>query len=244
MAEKNKKTMMNINEIHLNPKNLRKHNERSIESKVEALRTFGQQQPIVIDGNNIVLAGNGRLLAAQKLNWKEIWVTVSDLKGSSAIAYAIADNRTSEFSEWEYEDLGKAIKDLLNEGFDTKSISFEEFEFQPLLDYSVTSPIATTFDTTMSFSDNDFVDKPKPKKKKTFDTPPQIIPETSSLQEKREAINNANVTNNSTTILVTVSQQAVINRAVNLIRMLRQDDSLTIGECLEIICERYASDNE
>jgi len=54
------------------PANVRKHNERNLTAIAASLRRFGQQKPIIIDGDNIVRAGNGTLAAAKKLGWQTI----------------------------------------------------------------------------------------------------------------------------------------------------------------------------
>ena len=102
-----------IAELSNDPANARKHDDRNIGSIVASLRRFGQQKPIVIDMNNIVRAGNGTLEAARRLGWDSIDCVKTDLKGSDAIAYAIADNRTSELAEWDSEVLAAQLNGLL-----------------------------------------------------------------------------------------------------------------------------------
>jgi ParB family chromosome partitioning protein len=104
-----------ISELSNDPANARKHDDRNIESIVASLRRFGQQKPIVIDMNNIVRAGNGTLEAARRLGWDSIDCVRTDLKGSDAIAYAIADNRTSELAEWDSDVLAAQLNGLLTD---------------------------------------------------------------------------------------------------------------------------------
>ena len=103
----------NINELSQDPANARKHDERNIESIVASLRRFGQQKPIVIDSSNVVRAGNGTLEAAKQLGWESIECVETSLKGSDAISYAIADNRTAELAEWDDEVLSAQLNGLL-----------------------------------------------------------------------------------------------------------------------------------
>jgi DNA modification methylase len=102
-----------IAELSNDPANARKHDDRNIESIVASLRRFGQQKPIVIDMNNIVRAGNGTLEAARRLGWDSIDCVKTDLKGSDAIAYAIADNRTAELAKWDDDILAAQLNGLL-----------------------------------------------------------------------------------------------------------------------------------
>lgn len=104
-----------VADLSNDPANARKHNETNIAAIVASLRRFGQQKPIVIDSNNVVRAGNGTLEAARQLGWDSIQCVVTSLKGSDAIAYAIADNRTAELAEWDDEILAAQLNGLLSE---------------------------------------------------------------------------------------------------------------------------------
>jgi len=94
-----------LNSVHLDPSNVRKHNERNLETIAASLQRFGQQKPIVVDAKGIIRAGNGTYAAAKSLGWKEIGIVRTKLEGAEAIAYAIADNRTAELAEWDIADL-------------------------------------------------------------------------------------------------------------------------------------------
>jgi site-specific DNA-methyltransferase (adenine-specific) len=98
-----------IEELTADPANVRKHNAKNLKAIEASLRRFGQQKPIVVDGDGIVRAGNGTLAAAQQLGWKQIDVVRTELKGAEATAYAIADNRTAELAEWDEEALAQQL---------------------------------------------------------------------------------------------------------------------------------------
>jgi ParB-like chromosome segregation protein Spo0J len=126
-----------IAEMSNDPANARKHDDRNIDSIVASLRRFGQQKPIVIDMNNIVRAGNGTLEAARRLGWDFIDCVKTDLKGSDAIAYAIADNRTSELAEWDSEVLAAQLNGLLTDNEELANaagFTAEEIEAMGLID--------------------------------------------------------------------------------------------------------------
>lgn len=101
-----------ISKLVGDPANARKHGERNIETIVQSLNRFGQQKPIVVDSSFCVRAGNGTLEAARSLGWTHIDCVVTDLKGSDAIAYAIADNRTAELAEWDSGVLAATLEGL------------------------------------------------------------------------------------------------------------------------------------
>jgi hypothetical protein len=92
--------------------NVREHNDRNLSAIKASLEKFGQQKPIVVDGEGVVVAGNGTLEAARQLGWKNIEVVRTKLKGADAVAYAIADNRTAELAVWNEEKLAKALETL------------------------------------------------------------------------------------------------------------------------------------
>jgi DNA modification methylase len=125
-----KAELVPIDSISLDPANLRRHPTRNLAAIVESLKRFGQQRPILVDAAGIVRAGNGTLMAAKQLGYKEIEIIRSGLKGSEATAYAIADNRTAELAEWETDALAQTLSALQMEdkelfeatGFDAKEL--------------------------------------------------------------------------------------------------------------------------
>lgn len=95
-----------IEDLHADPANLRKHPERSIRAIKASLARFGQRKPIVVDAGGVTIAGAGTLEAARQLGWSHIAaVRYEDLTGAERTAFAIADNRTAELSEWDADGL-------------------------------------------------------------------------------------------------------------------------------------------
>jgi DNA modification methylase len=119
-----------VADLSADPANARKHDDRNIDSIIASLRRFGQQKPIVIDASKVVRAGSGTLEAAKRIGWETIECVKTDLKGSDAIAYAIADNRTAELAEWDSDILAAQLSGLLTDdealanaaGFSTEEI--------------------------------------------------------------------------------------------------------------------------
>lgn len=122
-----------IADLHYDPANVRKHNERNLQVIRSSLARFGQQRPILVDGSNVVRAGNGTLQAARELGWESILCVRTDLTGSEAIAYAIADNRSAELAEWEDGLLGQQLQGLLDDGIDLDAVGFSEDEIDALV---------------------------------------------------------------------------------------------------------------
>jgi hypothetical protein len=124
-----------IDDLVHDPANVRTHNRRNIDALKASLARFGQQKPIVLDANGVVRAGNGTLEAARALGWENVWAVRSDLDGVEMTAYAIADNRTSELAEWDYEALGGVLR-AMDEGEDTsnaQSLGWQAHELQNIL---------------------------------------------------------------------------------------------------------------
>lgn len=99
--------------LTFDPHNVREHDERNVEAIKESLIRFGQQKPIVVDGDGVVIAGNGTLGAAKMLGWTHIDIVRTKLTGEEAVAFAIADNRTAELARWDDQGLA-AVLDSLN----------------------------------------------------------------------------------------------------------------------------------
>ena len=108
------------------PNNARKHDKKNLMAIKGSLIKFGQQKPIVVDHDNIVIAGNGTLQVASDLGWTEIDIVRSDLKGFNATAYALADNRTSELADWDNDILNATLEALKKIDFDLPAIGFDE----------------------------------------------------------------------------------------------------------------------
>jgi ParB-like chromosome segregation protein Spo0J len=123
-----------VAELTQDPNNARTHDEKNIESIKRSLQEFGQQKPIVVNTESEVVAGNGTLAAAADLGWKNIAVVVTDLVGSSATAYAIADNRTAELAAWDEDALADTLEALRNDGdLDELITGFSKEEIEAMI---------------------------------------------------------------------------------------------------------------
>jgi hypothetical protein len=122
-----------LSELHEDPANVRSHPDRNIETIKASLLKFGQQKPIVVRENGIVIAGNGTLRAAKDLGWKTLEVVRTALQSTDATAYAIADNRTAELATWEYKELSDMVRALQAEEFDLSVLGWSEDELRAML---------------------------------------------------------------------------------------------------------------
>ena len=122
-----------IEDISQDPANVRRHGERNLAAIVASLRKFGQQKPIVVNADGIILAGNGTYEAAKRLGWEKIDVVRSTLKGADATGFAIADNRTAELAEWDETGLAETLRALQSEDFDVEAAGWRDDEIDALI---------------------------------------------------------------------------------------------------------------
>lgn len=115
-----------IASLQLDDRNARVHSEKNLKAIAGSLSTFGQRRPIVV-WNNVVIAGNGTLQAAQSIGWSEIDIVrvPADWDIDKARAYALADNRTAELADWDAEILANHLIELDAVGYEIGDWGFE-----------------------------------------------------------------------------------------------------------------------
>lgn len=125
---------VSIDDLSPDPSNVRRHGEKNIAAVKASLRKFGQQIPIVVNRDGIILAGNARYEAAKALGWETIAVVRSELTGYEAAAFAIADNRTGELAEWDETGLAETLRALQSEDFALENVGFDDADLDSLLE--------------------------------------------------------------------------------------------------------------
>lgn len=121
--------VVKIDSLKNDPANPRKHNEKNIQAIAASLKEFGQQRPLVVTSDGIVVAGNGTLDAAKSLGWGEIAVhelPFDDLE--RARAYAIADNRAGDLSSWNEQVLYDALNSLDDSILESTGFNFSDLD--------------------------------------------------------------------------------------------------------------------
>ena len=100
---------VSIKDIHPYEKNPRR-NDDAVEAVANSIKEFGWRQPIVVDKDNVIIAGHTRWKAAKKLKLKTVPVLVADdLSEEQVRAYRIADNSTGELATWDFDILGDIL---------------------------------------------------------------------------------------------------------------------------------------
>ena len=104
-----------VADLHPDPRNARVHSKQQIRQIARSIQSFGFNVPVLIDSNNQILAGHGRVEAAKSLGLTQIPViTLNYLTTEQARAFAIADNRLTENATWNEALLGEIFLELSN----------------------------------------------------------------------------------------------------------------------------------
>ncbi len=121
-----------------NPRN----NDGAVEKVASSIENFGFKVPIVVDGDNEIIAGHTRLKAAKKLGMDEVpCIVADDLSDGQIKAFRLADNRVAEFAEWDFNQLGAELAEL-------DDWEMSDFGFEDMID-------GDDFGTEFDLPDND-----------------------------------------------------------------------------------------
>ena len=124
----------------LNPygNNSRTHSDDQIKQIVASIKEFGFTNPILIDENDVIIAGHGRLLAAKNLSMDEVpTITLTGLTDEQKIAYVIADNKLALNAGWDNEKLVSELKNLMDLDYDLGLTGFDPEEIEDLMPVEV-----------------------------------------------------------------------------------------------------------
>lgn len=116
---------LNTGELIPYEKNAKQHPPEQVEHIANSIKEFGFRQPLVIDADNVVIIGHGRLLAAKRLGLDKVpCIRVDDLSEEQIKALRLADNKLNE-SEWDFDLLEEELAGLqLN--FDMSEFGFDD----------------------------------------------------------------------------------------------------------------------
>lgn len=106
-------------------KNNPRHNDKAVEFVANSLRQFGWKQPIVIDEKYEIVAGHTRWKAAKMLGMETVpCVMADDLTPEQVQAYRLADNKTAEMADWDFDLLEQELNDIDPAMFDMADFGF------------------------------------------------------------------------------------------------------------------------
>lgn len=122
-------------------RNARTHSDQQIAQIAASMAEFGFVNPILIGDDNVIIAGHGRLMAAQRLGMSEAPVIVlGHLTAAQRRALVIADNKIGENAGWDEAQLSLELQALLSDGFDLGLLGIPEDELDALLAEAEGSP--------------------------------------------------------------------------------------------------------
>jgi hypothetical protein len=123
--------------LKLDPHNPRVHSKKQIEQIARSIRAFGFNVPILINAQNKILAGHGRILACRQLGWSEVpTIMLEHLTPEQAQAFLIADNKLTENASWDEQLLAQQLQALCAAqlDFSIEATGFEIAEIDLLID--------------------------------------------------------------------------------------------------------------
>lgn len=133
----NKYERVNTADLIPYARNARKHSDEQVAKIAGSIKEFGFLNPVLIDKDNGIIAGHGRVMAAFKLEMATVpCLRVEHLTERQKKAYILADNKLAEFASWDDELLRNELEELKELDFDLEVIGFEDFkveEFMPNL---------------------------------------------------------------------------------------------------------------
>lgn len=125
--------MRKLSDIKPYPGNPRKNNG-AVDAVARSIEEFGFQQPIIVDTDFVIACGHTRHRAAEQLGLEKVPVIVAhDLTPAQIKAFRIADNKTAELAEWDYDLLPLELSDLQGLNFDLDLLGFSETDLAKLL---------------------------------------------------------------------------------------------------------------
>lgn len=115
--------------------NPRTHSEQQVAQVAASIKEFGFNNPILLDEHNGIIAGHGRLAAAQKLGMELVpTITLAGLTEAQRKAYVIADNKLTENGGWDYDLLAVEIERLAELDIDLTLTGMDEIELAKMFD--------------------------------------------------------------------------------------------------------------
>lgn len=127
--------------------NARTHSEQQVLQIAASIKEFGFNSPVLVDGENGIIAGHGRVMAAKKLGLDEVpTIELKHLTKTQKKAYILADNRLALNSGWDNDLLALELGELSDDGFNLDLLGFDDTELS-LLDEPETTEGLTDEDS-------------------------------------------------------------------------------------------------
>jgi hypothetical protein len=214
-----------IDLVFPDPQNARKHDKRNRDGVRALLEEYGQLIPIVVDrATNIIIKGNCTHGETKALGRKFIAVVFQDFKPGQAVAFGLDDNRIGELGSWEYQIAAEHIR-TLQEFEDAPLYAWSEAEIEPLLQADWTPPAPSDDSALHALVAG--------AKEHAGSTPADSG---HGDQQRPPAEHDAG---KAKPIQVTPAQRETIDRAVDHVRLINDDQAMSEGRCIELACADY-----
>lgn len=142
-------------------RNSRTHNDEQIAQIVASIKEFGFTNPILVGADDVIIAGHGRLLAAQRMGLKEVPVVrLPHLTETQRRALVIADNKIALNAGWDEEMLTLEMKELEDVDFNLDILGFSDEELKELEAFGESDAVGKTDDDEMPEIPEEAVTKP------------------------------------------------------------------------------------
>jgi len=126
-------------------KNSRTHSDEQVAQIAASIKEFGFNNPILIDKENTIIAGHGRLMAARRVGMADVpCIRLGHLTETQRKAYIIADNKLALNAGWDNEMLTIELEELLADGFAMDILGFDPAEIQNISDQPDFEPNSST----------------------------------------------------------------------------------------------------
>jgi ParB-like chromosome segregation protein Spo0J len=220
MAKQAPYRLTKIEEIKPYDRNPRIIPQAAVDAVAKSIQAFGFRQPIVVDGNGVILAGHTRYRAALQLGLSEVpvvWQT--DISAIQAQGYRIADNKTAELSAWDRDALDTEVKDIAAHcDADLDALGLADWELERILQETQVSGLPE-------------------EEQKPFDTPlatSQIAPSPSTASTASdEAAPIPDIKDNVLSIYYSLSELQELADALGLEpQVVQRRRSYTVGELI------------
>ena len=122
-----------VDELIPYARNAKQHSESQVAQIAASIKEFGFTNPILTDADNGIIAGHGRLMAAQKLGFDKVpTIELAHLSETQKRAYILADNKLAELAGWDNDMLSINFAELSNDGFDLSLTGFSDEEIDAI----------------------------------------------------------------------------------------------------------------
>ena len=102
-----------LSELKPYEKNARTHSDEQIATIINSIREFGFRNPVIIDENNMILAGHGRVMAAERMGLTSVpFVRWEDMTETQKRGFILADNKTADLAGWDLDLLQEELEDI------------------------------------------------------------------------------------------------------------------------------------